>query len=84
MHKLMMVKPVVEDDTPKVLHYLPFGATCCVSCGLSAPRMRMFYTDSDELYNAVDLGDTLPSTLPMLVDADGQRFRATVCSPCPF
>lgn len=79
----MLLKQAANDSPLQTLHLLPAGATRCKACGLSAPRMRMFYTDSVEVYNAVDVGD-LPGGLPMLIDAEGQRFRADVCSPCPF
>jgi hypothetical protein len=85
MHKLMPLTKATAIDAIEKLHYVPAGATACVACHLSAPRMRMFYTDDAGVYTSVDMGEPLtPHTLPWLVDSTGRRVRVEVCSPCPF
>ena len=84
MHKLMPVtEPPFTVERVK-LHYVPAGAAGCQYCSLSAPRMRMFYTDDPEVWSAIELRGTVPYPAPKLVDDQGCVIRVEACVKLPF
>jgi hypothetical protein len=84
MHKLMPVtEPPFTVERVK-LHYVPAGAAGCQYCCLSAPRMRMFYTDNPAVWMALEMRDVLPYHVPKFVDDQGRVIHTETCVKLPF
>jgi hypothetical protein len=82
MRKLMLVTNPVNAE-PVKLHYVPAGAMRCQYCTLSAPRMRMFYTDDPEVWSATEMCNKALFHAP-LVDDQGRAVLVEACVKLPF